>query len=229
VGLLTERKIKNREMYQIEWENRRKVMQEGDMAEKIRELQLLRVTKDLFKGLKGESEGAAAKENRLQQQIAYGQMMHTKKMDLKEKTIHAVRKAEDDLRADMDQLKIKCIEAEHTIRSRRAATNKLNVPMPEAALDDESAPEITIGGTKKRAMTSTMKGRKDLPTEETGGSLLMTQRMGSLKNTITNSKLKAIAAKQREEMEILLAERTRLRNCNFPSFVAVGNYGPDER
>ena len=229
VGLLTERKVKNREMYQIEWENRRKVMQEGDLAEKIRELQLLRVTKDLFKGLKGESEGATALENRLQQQIARGQTMHAKKVDIKEKTIRKVRKSEGELLADMDQLKLKCFNAEHTIRMRRAATNKLEVPIPESALDDESAPEITVDGPKKRTMTTTLKGRKDLPTESTGDSLLMTQRMGSLKNTITNSKLKAIALKQREEIEILLAERTRLRNCNFPSFVSVGNYGPDDR
>ena len=178
-----------------------------DLITQARDLQLLRVTKDLQVLMR---EGESADQNRnaevqeIEARIEFSREVHARRLaEMRSKErgvvrrIGQMRNSTDTVRAHADSI---------------------------GGADGDAVADVTMG------RPTATKVRPEPPRErEERKQMMIRRRMRSL---VTNRKLRDIAEAQAEESMLLRAELERLRMRTFPTFgapyITEGEYPPDE-
>lgn len=124
VRVLERRKSVRQGIIKLEWMNKEADMKIEDISDRMKELQLLRLTKDLQAKLRepAPEQRQAQDEQRLQQRIQEKHRAHSRKLQLKRRTLDRARSYISSLRSQNEQLESRLSElhSSSSLRSRMA-------------------------------------------------------------------------------------------------------------
>ena len=112
-------------IYELQWENKKLQMEAEDLIEKTKELQLLRVTKNLQSILKhGEETSSQSEVTALEARLDHNKMLHEKHLIEKRKQIQKMRSSVEEKRLHNDYLLKQIRELEQTVDNLEQLRNQ---------------------------------------------------------------------------------------------------------
>jgi hypothetical protein len=134
VGVLEEIKEFRKEIALLQWENERADREAEDLVELTRELQLLRVTKDLQERINGGGEdNQQAEAVRLERKLEQIKINHEEKVDEYKRQVGKIHKLVHDKDTEMGSLKAQIEQLEASVLEREA------IHSIQTATNDDSA------------------------------------------------------------------------------------------
>lgn len=236
VEILREVRDFRRGIAELVWENERLGMESDDLVERTRELQLLRVTKDLQKLMKGGGEGRHAAElSQLERKLEAMGTAHEQRVAECERQLSKMRRLKAEKDAELGRLHLQ-IEVSRAII---AQADTLRGCLPAAAVCSASSPPPLLS----RAI-SQFGARPSLhlpPPPRNAAAPQALEQAVSERETIAHiqssaggdnsldagervhhvhmkRKLKSLIQMQAQEIDLLREELDRLRRRTFPTF-----------